>query len=943
MTSSEVDARLSTADRLLSNACRELGFDPREVFADLKKDRSVGYRRTIIRHVFSLTDRPEEHSRLAGAIVMWRQYLGSPTTISGYLKIFEPYLREDVIAFMREHEAILQAEVEKRFQNDFRMHFFSAGTLIETYLARVSYEHDPQEIPQFCWLRIAVGEFQSRGLPEVLRIYRRFSDRECVPASPTIFNMGFKEGASSSCMIYAVGDSLKDILSVMKEGGMASKNNAGLGIDLSGLRHSNIGRHGMSKGITPLMKIWDDLTIYINQGGRRPGAATISTRVHHYDTMEFVQMVDKVREDKVTKINTSIMLSDLFMKRCLEGGKWSLFCPKQTHPLNLLHGKEFEKLYVEFEEKARVWKRYQKYQELKKLIALQEETEFEEERLKEIGKKSSYDTVFDRFQTEKGRDFSSLYQELRNEFEGKPAPQRVDSKEYEADAIMDMICDMQIKTGMPYIVHGCNTNRKNNMANVGPVRSMNLCQEVTIPAVPGEQTGCCNLSSVSLPAFVRHPEGKPAYFDFLAFGQCVQDLVLCLNQVIDETKNVSKKVIKSNQLSRPIGIGVSGFADMCHELDLPPVDTESLPHFVGYDHEGNIIYRYESYSTEAQPAYTEDALKERSINPVLAEHNYKLWCCMYYNALYRSKEEAKVHGAYPLFSTSPTAQGRLQFHLWQEEEKETGRTYPFKLQPLEPSSWGQEGSWAELIEEIKKYGLRNALLLTCMPTASSAQILGNCESIEFHMQNIYSRKVLSGDYPVVNFHMVRDLQRIGVWSKETYNNIIANNGSILQIPETGLAPSQVKRLRFLKEKYLTMWELPQRISAELAAQRQVFIDQSQSWNVYIARPTKDLLKALHTFTWELGLKTGMYYLRSRSPNEALRIGQKTPEVEQKRVGEQVDRGLVEIQELIREAQKTKQALLDRERDEVIEEALMSAGRPQEICQLGANGECIGCQ
>ena len=938
MTSLEVGARITTADRLLTEACQELGFDPKEVFAELKRDRSVGHRRTIIRHVFSLTNRPEEHSRLAGAIAMWQQYSGSPTRIDDYLKIFGPYLRDDVVAFLREHESILQAETESRFQNDFRLSFFSAGTLIETYLARTSYENEPQEIPQFCWLRVAVGEFRSRGLADVLRIYRRFSDRECTASSPTIFNMGFKEGASSSCMIYAVDDSLKDILSVMKEAGMASKNNAGLGMDLSGLRHSNIGRHGMSKGITPLMKIWDDLTIYINQGGRRPGALTISTRVHHYDAMEFIQMVDKVREDKdkVTKINTSIMLSDLFMKRCLDGGKWTLFCPKQTNPLNLLHGKEFEELYVTFEEKARVWKRYQKYQDLKKLIAIQEEVEQEEEERGKI-------TGLVKFQSEKGQRYAGLYHELRREFEGKPVPQQVDSKEYEADVIMDAICDMQIKSGMPYIVHGCNTNRKNNMSNVGPVRSMNLCQEVTIPAVPGKQTGCCNLSSISLVAFVRLSEGKAPKFDFLAFGLCVQDQVLCLNQIIDETRNVSKKVIESNRQSRPIGIGVSGFADMCYELDLPAVNVDSLPHFAGHDDGGNVLYRQEDYSVGASPSYTEDALKERSLNPALAEHNFKLWSCMYYNALYRSKEEAKVHGAYPLFSTSPTAQGRLQFHLWQEEERETGRVYPFKLQPAEPSTWGQEGSWAELIEEIKKYGLRNALLLTCMPTASSAQILGNCESTEFHMQNIYSRKVLSGDYPVMNFHMVRDLQRIGAWTKKTYDNIVANNGSILGVPETDLTPPQVKRLRFIKEKYLTMWELPQRISAELAGQRQVFIDQSQSWNVYLARPTKDILKALHTLTWEMGFKTGMYYLRSRGSNDALKMGQPAPESDRKKVKEQVDRGLVEIQELIKEAQATKQVLLDRERDEVIEEALMDAGRPQEICALGPNGECIGCQ
>lgn len=903
---------MTTADRLLANACLQLGFDSKEIFAELKRDRSQGYRKTIIRHVFSLTQRPEQHSRLAGAIAMWQQYSISPLTIDGYLTVFGSYLRQDVVAFMKEHQATLQAEVESRFEKDFQLTFFSAGTLIETYLARVSYEQDPQEVPQFGWLRVAVGEFLSRGLDEVIRIYRRFSDRQMTAASPTIFNMGFEDGAPSSCMIYATGDSMLDILKVMKEAGMASKNNAGLGMDLSGLRHSGIGRHGMSKGIIPLMKIWDDLTIYINQGGRRPGAMTISTRVHHYDTMEFIQMVDKVGEDKskVSKINTSIMLSDLFMKRCLEGGKWTLFCPKQTHPLNLLHGEEFEQLYVQFENKAQIWKRYQKYRELEKLFLLRAEVELFE------GRGAPQDERHDQ-----------QYHELRREFEGQPVPQRVDSKEYDADAIMDAICDMQIKSGMPYIVHGCNTNRKNNMKNVGPVRSMNLCQEVTIPAVPGEQTGCCNLTSISLVAFV-----KDGQFDFLALAECVQDAVLCLNQVIDETRNVSKKVIKSNQQSRPIGIGVSGFADMCYALDMPAVNMDLLPHFAGHDQEGNVLYRYEPHTAGAQPSYTEEGLRERSINPALAEHNYRVWCCMYYNALLRSKEEAKLHGAYPLFWTSPMAEGRLQYHLWQEEQQETGRSYPFQLEPAEPTSWGQEGSWAELIQEIKQYGLRNALLLTCMPTASTAHILGNCESTEFHMQNIYSRKVLSGDYPVMNFHLVRDLEAIGLWSTEIYNKIVASNGSILTLPESGLTTERVNRLRFLKEKYLTMWELPQRISAELAAQRQVMIDQSQSWNVYLASPTKDMLKALHTLTWEMGMKTGMYYLRTRGSNDALKIG-----------AEKSKEPLNEIQMLIREAQSTKKLLLDRERDAIIGEALMDAERPIEICMMGADGSCIGCQ
>lgn len=831
-------------DTLLTESCQKLGFDSRLILKELEQDGSEKSQTTIIKHVFNLTHDAEKHSILAGAIVMWYLYKEAPTNLEGYLQTFEHLFRDDVRKFFRLHQETLQKEVEKRYINDFMMNYFSVGTLTKDYLARLNYDESPMEIPQFCWLRIAVGEFASdteNALEKVLNYYSLLSNRECIAASPTMFNMGFKEGASSSCMIYSVDDSLDDILKVMYEAGMASKNNAGIGMDFSTIRHSNIGRHGISKGIIPLLKVWDDLTIYINQGGRRPGAMTVSTRVHHYDTPEFINLVDKTGEDenKVKKIRTSIMLSDLFIKRCQEGEIWTMFCPKQTKELNSLHGKAYEEKYLEYEEKARKWKEWN------------------------VSKKG-------------------------------PAPERIDSRQMPADKIMEEICEMQMKTGTPYIVHGCNLNRKNNMSNVGPVRSLNLCQEICIPAIPKEQTGCCNLASLSLKKFVRNGE-----FDFMHFGKVVRDNVLSLNRVIDVTHNVSEKVVKSNQMNRPIGVGVSGFAEMCYELDMTPVDTNRLPYEV--DDEEN--YDFLDYKS-ATPSYSESALKERELNPELAKLNHKIWSCMLYNAYLESMNEAKKHGAYPNFWTSPTAQGKLQYHLWQDEVKETGRDYPFRLTPIEPAEWGQGGSWKALIQDIKKYGLRNALLLTCMPTASTAQILGNTESTEFPMQNIFTRKVQSGSYPVLNSYMVRDLQAIGLWSQKTYNEIVSANGSILGLSEEGLSTENRYRLRYLKEKYLTMWEIPQAAMIQLAAQRQVFIDHSQSFNVYIARPTVDTLKRVHAYTCEMGLKTGMYYLYSRAANDTIKLNL--------------------------EQQATKET-------QIMTEATES------VCKLGPGGECIGCQ
>lgn len=1063
---------IQLADSLLTTACKHFEFNPEEVFSDIKKDF---IQKTIIRHVFTLTDKPEQHAKLAGAIAMWKQYCNSPSTISGYLRLFKPYLRDDVVNFMETHHEVLQSELNQNFHFDFNMTYFSVGTIIETYLARRKFDEDPSELPQFCYLRIAVGQFCSRGsqedaLKNVIRLYRRYAQKQGTPASPTIFNMGFKEGAPSSCMIYTIDDSLDDILMIMYEAGLASKNNAGLGIDFSGLRHSNIGRHGVSQGIIPLLKIWDDLTRYINQGGRRPGALTCSTRVHHYDIPEFIHLVDKVGEGQTqaTKINTSIMLSDLFMKRCVEEGKWTLFCPKQTGNLNLLHGKEFEEKYLEYEKKAATWNRYKKYKILKELREATEldlkkenlfnelEKEFErtppkdsqeyqqyliikERRLSEeslfyelekefdmfpeVPKSGPEKKLYDQYQIMKrSRELLLTYSEddilyhptkmfvdlsknaynklhnifgfprpipkeedasyeryqtynqmktqrkseqlffltMREKFEG--IPEQIDSKEYYADSVMDEMCDMQIKTGMPYVIHGCNVNRKNNMCNVGPVRSSNLCQEVMIPAVPREQTGCCNLSSEALNAFVKNGQ-----FDFLEFGACTQDFVIALNQVIDETRNVSEKVVRSNKLNRPIGIGVNGFADMCHLTDTPSVDISKLPKKIGVDEEGEPIYKYVDINQEA-PDYDPEALKERVLNPKLDELNWKIWSCMYYNALWRSKEEAKIFGPYQNFWTSPTAKGKLQYHLWQEEEKETGRKYPFKLYPAEPAEWGGQGTWKELIEDIMKYGLRNALTLTCMPTASSANVIGNCEGTEFHMQNIYTRKVQSGDYPIINFHMVKDLEAISLWNEDIYNNIIANDGSILHIPEKNLNQKQIVRLRFLKEKYLTMWEIPQTIIIQLAAQRQVFIDHSQSMNIYIAHPTKEIQKYIHTYTWQMGLKTGMYYLRTRAANQVMRIGKveknkQLVDIETQlkdsifgrgshpsqqngktNLVEHHDNDMLTMIKLVAQAQKMYETEEEKARDEIIEKTLMTATRPQEVvCRLDSNGQCIGCQ
>lgn len=892
------------ADNLLKKTCSELKFDYAKIRSDIDTN---GLQSLIVSLVFNLINRPIENSYLAGAILMWDLYKNSPVTVLEYANLFKDYFRPDVYKFLIENASELQKHIV--FERDFKNTYFSSGTMISNYLSRLRFDQEPKEIPQFAYLRIAVGKFCNDGLDKVLKCYFNHSNRIEGPSSPTIFNLGFEAGAPASCMIYSVDDSLDDILSVNYEMGLAAKRGAGFGVDLNHLRHSAIGRKGTSNGVIPLMKIIDDQIKYVNQGSNaRAGAGTAFLHIYHYDVPEFIRTIDKTNEDdcRVSKLNLSLMICDLFMMRFVNDSVWHLFCPKQAHELVGLYGKEFEKVYLQMEEHAEKWTRYKKYRSM--------------------------------LRVQVPEDLRETFTALEAEFKDKPIPREVESRKIYAEKLMNSICDMEIKSGGPYIIYSCNTNRKNSMKNIGPVMSSNLCQEIMIPAIPKEHTGCCNLSAICLSKFASKGE-----FDFLQLADSVRFAVVGLNRLIDNTLNVSDKVKRSNNMSRPLGIGVSDFASMLHIMDLPIVDSDNLPRSTsGID-------------------YSPRGLLLRTLNPKVQELNWKIWSCMYYNALLSSMNEAKILGPCPGFKGSPASEGKLQFHMWQEEEKETGRKYPFKLYPAEPSEWEQSGSWQELIEDIKTFGLRNLLLLSVQPTASSAQIIGATESVELHTSNIYSRRVASGDYPIVNQYLVRDLEEINLWNSETYNNIVNNDGSVLNLPEKG---PHVERIRFIKEKYLTMWEVPQKIIIQLAAQRQVFICHSQSMNLFIPHPTIKLMSEIHKYTWQMGLKTGMYYLRSKAFSEPLKIGSGTvrsinqehivDEIRQAAKGynkdnkkskdlfmvEKYDDQLIRLVEIAEKEDKAEEIRLEKERNEIISKALEYSARPELYCTK--NKDCISC-
>jgi len=290
-------------------------------------------------------------------------------------------------------------------------------------------------------------------------------------------------------------------------------------------------------------------------------------------------------------------------------------------------------------------------------------------------------------------------------------------------------------------------------------------------------------------------------FDHYKLFEVTKVVTRNLNKIIDVNFYPVEAAKKSNMRHRPVGVGVQGLADVFVKLRLP------------FDSEGASLLNRDIFET------------------------------IYFAALSSSKDIAKIEGPYETYPGSPISKGIFQFDMW----------------GVKPSDrW----DWTALRAEIKKYGVRNSLLLAPMPTASTSQILGNNECIEPITSNIYTRRVLAGEFAIINRQLVEDLMEVGLWNGDIKNKIIAHNGSIQRIDEI---PTSLKVL------YKTVWEISQKVLINMAADRGAFIDQSQSLNIFIAEPTFQKLTSMHFYAWKKGLKTGMYYLRTRPAADAIKF------------------------------------------------------------------------
>lgn len=425
------------------------------------------------------------------------------------------------------------------------------------------------------------------------------------------------------------------------------------------------------------------------------------------------------------------------------------------------------------------------------------------------------------------------------------------SRQVRARDLWSHILKMQIKKGMPYILYMDACNRKSNQKHSGPITCSNLCTEI-LETTNENEIASCVLASVCLSRCVEYNSqiGR-YYFNFDKLERLTRELVRNLNRVIDRNYYPTDipEIKFSNMKHRPLGIGVQGLADAFALLDISWI----IP------------------NTEQTRPEPEDGFVT---NPKAKKLNDQIFETIYFAAVKESIELAKVEGGpYPAFAGSPASQGLFQFDLWEEERFEKSlpdfydpQTFEKKRKRLPVSSRKKsrysDDQWEALRKEMMTCGMRNSLLTALMPTASSAHILGNAECFEPFAELVYTRTVLSGQFLIVNKHLVRDLEEIGLWNTQTVKTIVSSRGSLGQVQP--LVESQKERLNFLKLKYATVFEIPQKVASELALDRAENIDQTQSLNCHIARPTKKKLTAYHFYMWKGGAKTGMYYLRQKA-------------------------------------------------------------------------------
>ena len=774
-----------------------------------------------------------------------------------------PLINFDIINIVNNNKEYFESIID--YERDYLIDYFGFKTLERAYLMKKN--KIILERPQHMWLRVSLGiHFKNFSLEAVKETYDLMSQKYFTHATPTLFNAATPRPQLSSCYLIGMeSDSVDGIFNTLKECALISKWSGGIGLHIHNIRSSGShirGTNGVSNGLIPMLGVFNKTARYIDQGGKRNGSFAIYLEPHHPDIEDFLDLKKNHGDEELRARDLfyAMWISDLFMERVKTSSTWSLFCPDKCPGLCDVYGEKYKELYLKYEKEKRYTKQIPARDLWIKILDAQMET----------------GTPYLLY-----KDAANIKSNQKNLGTIKSSNLCTEILEY-SDEKETAVCNLAsisltkcvvenninpFKDVVVYTKDNCNwcillkallkkkqiiykeilvdeTNRDKLVEDENGVK--------TLPQLFNEEKYVGGFDTVL--NILRN------YFDYDKLHYLSKVLTKNLKNIIDINFYPTEKTERSNLLHRPIGIGVQGLADAFILMDIP-FESEAAKEINRKIFETIYHGALESSCELAE-------IRERKITKMKEGLNNNDWnyffpnnsvCTSYMinphlnddfsymieESLNRIRpipneiNREKYLGSYSSFEGSPISKGILQFDMW----------------GIEPSD---RYDWNKVRENIKKYGIRNSLLVAPMPTASTSQILGNNECFEPLTSNIYSRRTLAGEFILVNKYLINDLISINMWNEEIKNNIILNKGSIQYIE--GIP-------KFIKEKYKIVWEIPMKHIIDMAKDRGAFICQSQSMNLWIEDPDPKILTNMHFYSWKAGLKTGIYYLRRKPKHQ----------------------------------------------------------------------------
>ncbi len=756
---------LDRLTHLIASSCADLrGVDADRILKATLKDLYDGVpmeevRKCVVLAARTMIEKDPAYSYVTARLLLDAirfEALGEPATqadmTTRYAEYFPHFVRHGIKIGLLDEE-LAQFDLARLGQaldarRDLQFGYLGLQTLYDRYFLVDQYAGGRHfELPQAFFMRVAMGlaineiDRETRAI----EFYDVLSKFDFMSSTPTLFNSGTHRSQLSSCYLTTVSDDLDGIYEAIKENALLSKFAGGLGNDWTQVRAmgSHIkGTNGRSQGVVPFLKVVNDTAVAVNQGGKRKGAVCCYLETWHLDIEEFLELRKNTGDDRrrTHDMNTANWIPDLFVKRVMENGEWTLFSPSDCPDLHDKFGTAFEEAYTRYEEKA-------------------------------------------------ARGELKLHRKI-------PAVQ-----------LWRRMLSMLFETGHPWITFKDACNIRSPQQHVGVVHSSNLCTEITLNTSDSE-IAVCNLGSVNLAAHMKPAADGRYELDHDKLRDTIRTAMRMLDNVIDINYYAVAKARNSNLKHRPVGLGIMGFQDCLHLLQTP---------------------------------YGSDAAVE------FADRSMEAVC---YHAYWASTELAEERGRYSSYRGSLWDRGILPHESLKLLREQRGGYVEID------ESVAMD--WEALRSRIQLHGMRNSNCVAIAPTATISNIIGVSASIEPEYQNLYVKSNLSGEFTVVNEHLVAELKRLNLWDDVMISDLKYFDGSLARIDRV---PPELRRL------YQTAFEIEPKWLVEAGARRQKWIDQAQSLNIYMAGASGKRLDETYKLAWVRGLKT-TYYLRTLAASNA---------------------------------------------------------------------------